>query len=160
MPSNQYITNQQFAFILEDLNLETSSVAKQQDLLDRATGDLESDLSEKFVVPLTGRGSVTYPLVQQFARMKVLNAIKAKIRELIGYDKARNLVIESTERFINTHEIEYKKHIKSLLESKIDFGFRLLNQAADGAREPVQFLGLAKPNNKIDPIAEDGIDPL
>lgn len=157
MPSNQYITSQQFDVVLQSLNYQASTT-QQQEILDRATGDLEADLAEKFVVPLEYKGGGAFTACPAFAKMKVLNALKAKVRQIIGYDQNRNLVIESTERFVDTHGRDYKDQIKVLLESKIDFKFRLLSQAEE-AREAVQFLGLARSNNTTDPNEEDGIDP-
>lgn len=158
MASNQYISQQVFDWLLADLDILECDELKKRDILDRATGDLEADLSEKFVVPLVNQTGGAYSTCQTFAKNKILNALKAKIREIIGIDKNRNLVIDSTERFINTHGMEYKAQIKTLLDYKIDYGFKLLYQA-ENARNPIQYLGLARANNKVDPIEEDGIDP-
>lgn len=157
MPSNIYITSQQFDFVLQDLNYDVSQ-PNQQELLDRATGDLEADLAEKFVVPLEKYGGGAFSLCPQFSRNKVLNAIKAKIRQIIGVDQNRNLVIDSTERYIDTHGRDYKQHIDKLLDHKIDYGFALINPAED-AREQVQHLGLARAYNNTDPNTEDDYRP-
>jgi hypothetical protein len=155
--ANQYITQEQFDQVLKDLDAAYSETQKQE-LLDRATGDLEADLAEKFLVPLAPLTGGTYLMMtknlnQKFACNKVLNAIRAKIKEIIGYDKNRVLTgtIDSTEKFINVHGIEYKAQIKTLLNPMIVYGFKLQPQAED-AQTPVQHLGLAKANNKIDPF--------
>jgi hypothetical protein len=158
MAQNQYITKVQFDYIFTDLNYETSDETRKVELLDRATGDLEADLARKFVVPLIPQVSgMTYQqmLLQpnmKFAVNKVLNATKAKIRAIIGYEKNRNLTgtIDSTEKFLNVHETEYKECMKGLMDPMIDYGFLLLNQAQD-AQTPVQHIALSKADNKIDP---------
>jgi hypothetical protein len=156
MAINPYITREQFEFVVRDLNYE-GGTDRMAELLARATGDLESDLARKFVVPLVPRGASrisSSPQAQNyaFANAKVLNAMKAKLRAIIGYDQNRNLTgtIENTEKFLNVHEIEYKNHIKDLLDNKIDFGFTLLGQAED-AQTPVQHLALSRANNDSDP---------
>ena len=161
MAQNQYITREVFEMVLRDLNhLSDGDELRQKTLLDRATGDLEADLAAKFVVPLVSRSLAenSYlgaPQAQtySFAKQKVLNALIAKIRAIIGYDVNRNLTgtIESTEKFLNVHEQEYKGLMRDLLDPKIDYGFRLLNQAAD-AQSPVQHLALSRADNKTDPF--------
>lgn len=157
MSYNQYITQEQFDAVLKDLDAALSETQKQ-DLLDRATGDLEADLAQKFIVPLVPTAGGTYlqmtkNLNQKFAPNKVLNAMRAKIKEIFGYDKNRTLTgtIESTEKFINVHGIEYKEQIKGLINSMIVYGFKLQPQAED-AQTPVQHLGLSKANNRTDPF--------
>lgn len=160
MPQNQYITNEQFKWVLDDLNYEASP-QKQQELIDRATGALEGDLVKKFYVPLVyDDGSVNggaYTGAPAFARNKVLNCIKAKIRELIGYDKNRNLsgVIESTQKFINVHAEEYNAEIKGLMHNEAEFKFLRLPYAQD-AKSPVQHVGLARPDDRTDPYRGGG----
>jgi len=156
MAHNQYITSEQFQGILDDLNYETCEDGKKQRLLDRATADLETDLSKKFVVPLISVDGGAYSTCRQFARNKILNLMTCKVREIIGYDKNRTLTgtIDSTERFINVHGIEYKSQIKSLLDPMIDFGFALLVQAQN-AQNPIQNLGLARADNRTYPIYYD-----
>lgn len=156
MAANQYLTAIQFRVILSDLNLESLDESRQVDLLCRATGDMEADLSRKYVAPLIDPLKISYLSTPSFARNKVVNAMRAKIKELIGYDKNRELTgsIESTEKFINVHEIEYNKHLKTLLDPMIDFGFLLLNQAKD-AQTPVQHIGLSRADNRSDPFGTD-----
>jgi hypothetical protein len=152
MAQNQYIKRENFDWILQDLNFESCDEPKKKEILDRATGDLEADLSRKFIVPLIERFGGGYTATPQFAQMKVLNALKAKIKEVIGFDKNRTLTgtIDSTEKFINVHGIEYKDQIKGLLDPMIDYKFKLLNQAEE-SQTPVQHLGLARANNSTDP---------
>ena len=47
MASNQYIKRENFDWILQDLNFESCDEFKKKEILDRATGDLEADLSKK-----------------------------------------------------------------------------------------------------------------
>lgn len=158
MAQNQYITVTQYQGLLADLDYAECDDAKQQDLLDRATADLEADLSKKYTVPLTPFLGDTYLAMQgdpsrRWATNKVLNAIKSKLREIIGYDKNRNLtgVIESTQKFINVHSLEYKEQIKVLLDNDIVFGFVIQSYAND-SQSPVQSLGLARSDNDVDPF--------
>ena len=160
MAQNQYITKTQYDVVLNDLNMQVCDDAKRQYILDRATGDLEADLAQKFVVPLVPAAGGAYSTAPQYARNKVLNALIAKIREIIGYDKNRTLAgtIDSTEKFINVHSIEYKDQIKGLLNPKIDYKFLLLDYA-DDAQVPVQHLGLSRADNKVDPFSDtDGFN--
>lgn len=156
MAANQYLTQVQFKNILSDLNLESLEESRQVDLLARATGDLEADLSRKYVVPLISALNVSYVASPTFARNKVVNAMRAKVKEIIGYDKNRELTgsIESTEKFINVHGIEYKDQLKTLLDPMIDFGFLLLIQAQD-SQTPVQHIGLSRADNRSDPFGTD-----
>lgn len=157
MSSNQYIDQVDYDSVLQDLDVVLDE-NKKRNLLDRATADLEADLSQKFIVPLTPALGGTYlsmkhNLNQRFAPNKVLNALRAKIKEIVGFDKNRQLTgtIESTEKFINVHGIEYKDQLKTLLNPMIVYGFLLQNQAVD-AQTPVQHLGLAKADNKANPF--------
>jgi hypothetical protein len=161
VPQNQYITNDQFKWVLDDLNYEASP-QKQQELLDRATGALEGDLVKKFYVPLVYDNAGTagaYASTPAFARNKILNCMKAKVRELIGYDKNRNLtgVIESTQKFINVHADEYKSEISGVMNNEAEFQFLRLPYAQD-AKSPVQHLGLARPNDRTDPYGRGDWD--
>jgi Na+-translocating ferredoxin:NAD+ oxidoreductase RnfC subunit len=142
MYTSIYITDTEFNWLLSDLNIAYDQ-DKKDDLLKRAIGDFEADMSKKYIVPLIDKTGVAYTSAPAFAQNKVLNAVKAKVRQLIGVDKNRNLVIESTERYIDTHKIEYNDNVKTLLDPMIDFGFMLLNQAQD-AQTPVQHLALSK----------------
>lgn len=146
--TSQYISTDVFRWLLDDLNIVYDG-KQQDDLLMRAVGDLEADLSKKFKVPLINATGVSFCAAPDFARNKVLNALKAKIRQLIGTDKNRNLVIESTEKYIDTHKIEYKDNINVLLDPMIDFGFLLLGQAVD-AQTPVQHVALGRADNETE----------
>ena len=161
--TNPYITREQVDFILADLNVEwgTMREARIKDLLERAIGDLESDLARKFVVPLTAARSRHLSSPQavnyKFATVKVQNAMKAKIRAILGFDQNKQLtgVIETTEKFMNVAEGEYNSHIKDLLDPKIDFGFMLLAQAQD-SQTPVQHLALSRANHDSEPYGRGG----
>lgn len=155
MITSQYISDDQFQAILDDLNITDKDDAQQQELLDRAVADLEADLSERFVVPLIGAGFTPYTSAPAFARNKVINALKSKIRQLIGRDNNRNLVIESTERYVDVHKLAYQDDVKSLLNPKIMYGFQL-QEYAQGAVVPVQKLGLARADNEL----EVEVDPM
>jgi hypothetical protein len=159
MAANQYLSSVQFLSILRDLNLESYDENRQADLLARATGDLEADLSRKYVVPLISADNSSYLNSPTFARNKIVNALRAKTKEILGYDKNRELTgaIESTEKFINVHGIEYKDQLKTLLDPMIDFGFLLLNQAKD-AQTPVQHIGLSRADNRTKPFGWDDDD--
>lgn len=150
---SQYITHAQYCLVLAEINADTMSVISKDDLLDRATADLEADLAEKFVVPLIPTIGGVYLSTPTFARNKVLNAMKAKIKELFGYDKNRELTgtMEGTERFINVHGLEYKGQIKQILNNKVEYGFKRLYQA-DDSQSPVQHIALSKANNDTDPF--------
>jgi len=156
MAQNQYISKTKFDILLKDLNYDSCEESQKQDLLDRATGDLEADLSKKFYVPLVSVAGGAYTTCQSFAQNKVLNAMKAKIREIIGYDKNRNLTgtIESTQKFLNVHGIEYKDQMKGILDPLIVYGFKVLGQA-ENAQTPIQSLSLSKANNRTDPYGDD-----
>jgi hypothetical protein len=157
---NQYINVYQFQGILDDLSLQGYSEQKKQDLLNRATADMESDLSKKFVVPLVfsvfgfevqSTQSTPYnapPAQYGFAPIKVLNALKEKIREIVGYDKNRNLLgtIENTQKFINVHGEQYTKLMGEIMAWDLDTGF-LLNKYSTDAKTPIQHIGLARPDN-------------
>lgn len=153
MAQNQYITKQQLEWVFSDLNFDTCSEDKKQEMLDRATGDLEADLSKKFVVPLVAKANGPYLTAPQFARNKILNAMKAKVREIIGYQLNKTLVgtVDSSEHFINVHGLEYKAQMKGVLDPLIDYGFLLLDQAQE-AQTPVQHIGLSRANNNVDPF--------
>jgi hypothetical protein len=154
---SKYIDSESFEWILHDLNYQDCDARKKSEILKRAVGSFESDMAKKFVVPLLADNGSPYANSPEWARNKVLNCLKAKVREILGYDKNRQLTgtIESTEKFINIHGIEYKEEIKTLLDPMIDFGFKLLKQAED-AQTPVQSLGLARANNSVDPDEPDG----
>lgn len=158
---NQYINVYQFTDILNDLSLSTMSVNKQQDLLNRATADMEADLSKKFVVPLVfsvegfevqSTASTPYnapPPQYGFAPIKVLSALKEKIREVVGYDKNRNLLgtIENTQKFLSVHGEQYTKLMNEIMAWDLDTGF-LLNSYSTDAKTPIQHIGIARPDNR------------
>ena len=147
-----YISRTNFVKILIDLNVDATADGgygdvEQNDLIDRAVGDLESDLVERFVVPLTAL-SGDFKTAPIYAQQKVLNALKSKIRQIIGGDKQKNIVIDSTERYIDLKLKEYKDHIKDLLNHKRDFKMKLQSFASDTALQPVQTIGVARPSDK------------
>jgi len=158
----RYISKDEFADVLEDLNIDEDeeggfSKKRQRKLLARANGDLEADLVERFIVPLLGTGGA-YETAPDYSRQKVLNALISKIRQIIGLDKQKNLVIDSTERFIDLKLADYNRHIKDLLNAKRTFGFKLQSFASDGAVEPVQSIGVARGDNKRDTFINDEED--
>jgi hypothetical protein len=145
---SQYITDDQFSDVLARLNIDSMEDLERQELVDRAHGDLEADLCERFTVPLLTKDGTAYANAPAFARNKVLNAMKAKLRQIIGNDAARNLVLENTQRYVDVHGKDYKSHIEALNDPKRVYGFQLTEQAA-GAMEPMQRMGLARADNKI-----------
>lgn len=157
MPMSNYITDAAINWTLEDINYESIDLRKKQEIVDRASADFEADMSQKFIVPLLSSDGSAFSNAPLFARNKVVNAMRSKIREIIGYDKNRNItgIIESTEKFINVHGLEYKEQLKSLLNPKISYGFKLQDQAVD-SQSPVQHLGLARSDNSTDPNVPDG----
>lgn len=146
--SSRYIDEDKIDKILADLNIEGLSDDQVQNILDRAEGDLETELCERFVVPLISENGDPFFKAPKFAQQKVLNAIYAKIRSIIGKDKDRNIVVDATQRYIDVHEQDFKQHIKTLLDSKKKFGFKL-NTFSEGSYEPTQSIGLARANNDI-----------
>ena len=88
---SQYISRVQFDLVLAEINADTMSSVSKDDLLDRASADLEADLAEKFVVPLVSTTGGPYTGAPTFARNKLLNAMKAKIKELFGLLIRKNL---------------------------------------------------------------------
>lgn len=151
-----YITQEEFGYIFKELNYDQCDSRQRDDLLKRAVGDFESDMSEKFIVPLICKGGGAYTTAPQHARVKVYAALKAKIKELIGFDQNRNLTgtLEGTEKFLNVHGTEYTALKKSLLNHKIDYGFELLDYAED-AQIPVQKLRLSRAYNGESTEADD-----
>jgi len=147
-----YITKANFQKILKDLNVDATeeggfNETEQAELIDRAVGDLESDLVERFIVPLIGL-SGPFTSAPNYARQKILNALKTKIRQLIGEDKQKNIVIDSTERYIDLQLSAYNRHKKDLLNHKRNFELKLQPFASDTALQPVQTIGVARPNAK------------
>ena len=147
-----YISRTNFEKILSDLNVDATAdggygVIEQNDLIDRSTGDLEADLVERFIVPLQALNG-EFKNAPVYSQQKVLNALKSKIRQIIGSDKQKNIVIDSTERYIDLKLKEYKDHIKDLLNHKRDFKMKLQKFASDTALQPVQTIGVARPSTK------------
>ncbi|MAD98810.1 MAG: hypothetical protein CMB99_15910 [Flavobacteriaceae bacterium] len=157
-----YITEAQFAQVLTDLNVNTTEadgygVTQQEDLIDRAVGDLESDLVKRFVVPLVATNGAEFSTsAPYYTRQKVLNAIKAKIRQILGSDNQKNIVIDSSERYIDLKKAEYTGHIKDLLDHEREFGLRLQSYASDGAKTPVQSVAISRPDDSmtVDPSSD------
>lgn len=155
-----YISKDDFNDILEDLNVDTSEDGglnpKQQiRLLDRAVGEMEADLVKRFTVPLQGTNKTPYTTAPYFARQKILSTIKAKVRSLIGQDKMKNIVIDTTEKYIDLKEKSYAAHIKDLLDHERPFGFNLQPFATDGSLIPTQKVGVARTNDSIMVEAND-----
>lgn len=152
MPFNQYISEDSYDYVLNDLSIDTTDTDKTQEILDRATGDIEADLARKFVVPLVATDGGAYSTCPAFAKNKMVNVIKAKLREIIGYDKNRNLTgtMGSTDTFINVHGVEYTKQIKEMLDQEIEYGFKL-NSQSEGTKVPINPMVLARANNDADP---------
>jgi len=158
----RYITKENYENLLSDLNLDTSatggfSAKEQNELLDRAVGDLESDLVERFIVPLDGL-SGDFTTAPSYSQQKVLNALKSKIRQLVGIDKQKNIVIDSTERFVDLMLADYNRHKNDLLNHKRDFKIKLQSFANDTAVQPVQSIGTARPDStrSLEIETEDG----
>ena len=156
MLTSIYITDTEFQFIFKELNYEACDSRQRDDLLRRAVGDFESDMSEKFVVPLRPKTGGAYTSCAEHAKSRVYAAMKAKVKELIGFDQNRNLTgtLETTEKFLNVHGIEYSSIKKSLLNHRIDYGFSLLDYA-DDAQVPVQKLRLSRAYNGESTEADD-----
>lgn len=154
---NDYITESQFGGILDALNIELDADIDQQDILDRATGDLESELVERFVVPLVPDSGGAFSTAPSYARLKVLSALRAAIRRTIGQDKNVNIVVESTERYIDLHDKAFKDHVKTLLDPKKHYGFKMQTQA-DGAIDPIQSIGLARADNGPHIVPDRSVD--
>src|SRR4051812_28945484 len=113
-----YISDVDFNAILTSLNVTPEG--DPFDLLDRAIGDFESDMSERFLVPLTAIGGA-FSLAPSYAREKVKSALKTKIRQILGSDNARNVVVESTQKYIDVQKSVYEDHKKALLDPKKTF---------------------------------------
>lgn len=155
-----YISRSEYEKVLSDLNVDTEEEGGldnkgKNDLLDRAIGEMESDLVERFVVPLQGL-SGDYSTAPAYSTQKVLSCLKSKIRQIIGGDKQKNIVIDSTERFIDLKKSEYNGHIKDLLNHKRDFKFKLQEFANDTAVQPVQTIGVARPSSTRTTSIHDG----
>jgi hypothetical protein len=140
-----YITDDQYDAILLSLNV-TFTDDTHFDVLDRAVADFEGDMVERFTVPLAGVG-VPFSSVADFARNKALNAMKAKIRQILGNDNARNVVVESTQRYVDVQKSVYEDQKKALLDPKRIWGFQMQAQAQD-AVTPIQSVGIARARNE------------
>lgn len=154
--NNLYITAEQVGYIFQELNYDQCESRRRDDLVMRAVGDFESDMSEKFVVPLIAKNKLPYLSAPEYARVKVYAALKAKIKELIGYDQNRNLTgtMEGTEKFLNVHGTEYASLKKALLYHKINYNFELLEYAEE-SQIPVQKLRLSRAFNGESTEADD-----
>lgn len=146
--SNTYITAPQFKGILDTLNIQNMDDVALQDILDRATGDVEAELCERFLVPLVAKGGGDYSTAPPFARQKVLNALRAAVKKVIGEDKAANVVVDSTERYVDVNKASFDMHIKTLLNPKKHFDFSMQPQA-EGSIDPIQSVGLARADNEL-----------
>lgn len=144
----RYITDEQFARILSDLNVDSKTEAEQQDLFDRACGDMEGDLVMRFIVPLRSDVGTEFSQVPAYTKSKVLNVLRAKIRQCLGIDNNRNLIVDNTQRYIDVHGKEYAEGLKALLDPKRDFKLRLQPQAESVM--PVQTVGVARADNEPD----------
>ncbi|MFV8250241.1 hypothetical protein [Bdellovibrio bacteriovorus] len=138
-----YITEAQFRKLISDLEIRDLTDEGMQELLDRAVGMVEGKLSKRFVIPLVAESGGPYEAAPRFARNLVSNVIIASIRRLIGLDHNRNLVIEGTQKFIDTNKIEQDEMIKDLLEPTANLGFKL-HEAAAGSIGSVQTIGLSR----------------
>lgn len=149
---NQYISGEKFQGILEELNINITEKGRDgyydsKSLLERATGDLESDLVERFVVPLVAHNGGAFSSAPDYAKQKVLNAINAKIRQIIGNDLNKNgITIDSTQKFIDVQKTAYEDHRRGLLDPKKLYGLKLQEQA-EGAVVPIQTIGLGRADN-------------
>jgi len=155
----RYISKAQFKDVLDDLNIDETedgglSAKQQTSLLKRANGDLESALVERFVVPLVGNAG-PFSTAPEYSRQKVLNAVISKITQLIGLDKQKNIVVESTERYIDIKKADYNGHVKDLLNHKRIFEFKLQDFSSDRALQPVQVIGVARGDNKRESFLND-----
>lgn len=149
-----YITKAQYEDILKTLNVDFSDEdggvdsKKYVEILECAMGDLEADLVKRFVVPLIDKGGTSFKHAPLFAQRKVLNAMKNKIKQIIAKDKQKNIVIDTTERYIDLNKKDYDDDIKSLIDHERDFGFRLQGYSQEGAMQPVQSMGVGRPDNE------------
>jgi hypothetical protein len=142
-----YITDDQFQAVLKPLNVKLSD-DDQQELLDRAVADLEGELVKRFAVPLLAGSGGAYESAKAYSRNIVLTAIKSRIKSLIGIDKNRNVVVESGQRYIDLHKVEFEGRIKLLLDPTRKFDFQLQPQAED-AIDPIQSIGVARADNRL-----------
>jgi hypothetical protein len=159
-PFNQYITSDQYQWVLNLLNFDpdgTDTVGPQM-VLDRATAEMESDLSKKYVVPIVNNDGTDYTNSPISSQNRILTLLMEKLRVLIGYDLNRNISLGgvTTEMFIKTHEDKYQEILKSFLDYRVPYGF-LLQPFAQGAQDVVQGGALSKADNEMNPF--DGIEP-
>lgn len=147
-----YITDTEFADTLSDLEIQGQSDAKLQKLLDRTTGLVEGKLSKRFIVPLIAADGSAYSNAPAFARNLITNLFLASLRRIIGWDHNRNMVVDSTQRFIDVHKTEQKEILDDLLDPSTETGFKL-KAYAENSIGPIQTIGLARADNK--PSLED-----
>jgi len=141
-----YLTPQQFDDTIKPMNLDLSPDEKQE-LLDRATADLEGELCKRFIVPLKSGAGGAYATAQAFSRNIVTTALRSRIKSLAGVDKNRNVVVDQGQRFIDLHKGEFDGRIKLLLDPTRHFDFQLQLQAQD-AIDPIQSIGVARADNR------------
>lgn len=159
-----YISNPEFNSLLKRLNIDTETNggldnSERLNLIDRAVGELETDLLDRFKVPLQKAGGGSYASVPAHTQFKVKSMLMAKIRELVGQDFQKNVVVESTERFIDVKRMNYSRHLKEMLSEKKNFGLEL-NDFSEESWEPAQDLGVAKTDDDLDAseYTGEGID--
>ena len=153
--TSRYISEDNFTKLIATLNLddaESFDDDAKQDVVDRATADMESDLCKRFVVPLVDLSvsSPSYAGAPLFSRTKVTETLRCKIRQIIAYDLNKNngVVLESNQRFVDLHDTAYKRHIKDLLDPERVYGFKLNFQSV-GSAEPLQTIGLSRADNSL-----------
>lgn len=140
-----YLSADQFEKVLKPLNLNLS-IEDKQELLDRATADLEAELVKRFVVPLVKAEGGTFEDAAGYSKNIVVTALKSRIKSVAGIDKNRNVVVEQGQRFVDLHKQEFDGRIKLLLDPTRHFDFMLQPQAQD-AIDPYQHIGIARADN-------------
>jgi len=155
-----YMTKDEFAEVFEDLNVDIDELGgfdskRSKRLMDRAVSDLEADLVKRFVIPLVSAAGTAFEFAPTYGQFKVKSAIMSKLRELIGQNKQKNVVIDSTERFIDLKKATYRQHIKDLLDHERIYGLKLQEFAEDGSLNPVQQVGIARPETRRSTEFED-----
>jgi hypothetical protein len=143
-----YITDSQYEKVLKDLDVNFTEEEDRFDLLDRAVGDMEADLVERFIVPLLNVDGGAFSNAPIYARNKIVNVIKNKIRQLVGRDHNRNLIVDSTQKYIDVQKIAYQDDLKVLMDPKKVFGFKLQPQS-ENAVSPIQSVGVARADNRL-----------
>lgn len=152
----RYITRSMFERLLSNFNLEDMDPDDQQELYEEALGLFESDLSMRFIVPLRKTDGSDLTKSKENTRLMIQNTLKHRIRQLLGIIESRNVVIETTEKFIDVHLSAYRRGLKVLLDHKVPFDLKLAG-FAEGAQVPVQTVGIARANNELSLDPEIGI---